>query len=106
FQAEDGIRDFHVTGVQTCALPICSQAPPPPEPDEAALAEAVKQPEFKRFVEAQLTWDRAMAEALAGAKRKFSNAAIVGVLGSGRSEERRVGKVWRWGMGRGRCRER
>src|SRR5690606_39822723 len=26
FQAEDGIRDFHVTGVQTCALPIF--APP------------------------------------------------------------------------------
>src|SRR5690606_41037208 len=23
-QAEDGIRDFHVTGVQTCALPIWS----------------------------------------------------------------------------------
>src|SRR5690606_39931893 len=21
---EDGIRDFHVTGVQTCALPICA----------------------------------------------------------------------------------
>src|SRR5690606_41127857 len=21
---EDGIRDFHVTGVQTCALPICT----------------------------------------------------------------------------------
>src|SRR5690606_40270550 len=28
FQAEDGIRDFHVTGVQTCALPI---SPPKPE---------------------------------------------------------------------------
>src|SRR5947208_13918710 len=27
FQAEDGIRDDLVTGVQTCALPIC------PEPD-------------------------------------------------------------------------
>src|SRR5690606_39706371 len=27
FQAEDGIRDFHVTGVQTCALPICRSAP-------------------------------------------------------------------------------
>src|SRR5690606_40657118 len=27
FEAEDGIRDFHVTGVQTCALPI-SPAPP------------------------------------------------------------------------------
>src|SRR5690606_35896258 len=25
FQAGDGIRDFHVTGVQTCALPICLQ---------------------------------------------------------------------------------
>ena len=27
FQAEDGIRDWSVTGVQTCALPI-SLAPP------------------------------------------------------------------------------
>src|SRR5690606_39812601 len=26
FQAEDGIRDFHVTGVQTCALPIWKTA--------------------------------------------------------------------------------
>src|SRR5690606_23842633 len=26
FQAEDGIRDFHVTGVQTCALPILRYA--------------------------------------------------------------------------------
>src|SRR2546428_950575 len=25
FQAEDGIRDLIVTGVQTCALPICSR---------------------------------------------------------------------------------
>src|SRR5690606_23747969 len=25
FQAEDGIRDFHVTGVQTCALPISNE---------------------------------------------------------------------------------
>src|SRR5690606_39973320 len=25
FQAEDGIRDLHVTGVQTCALPILDQ---------------------------------------------------------------------------------
>src|SRR5690606_39954429 len=25
FQAEDGIRYFHVTGVQTCALPISIQ---------------------------------------------------------------------------------
>src|SRR5690606_40163360 len=26
FQAEDGIRDFHVTGVHTCALPIFADA--------------------------------------------------------------------------------
>src|SRR5699024_11411974 len=26
FQAEDGIRDRNVTGVQTCALPICRTA--------------------------------------------------------------------------------
>src|SRR5476649_662795 len=26
FQAEDGIRDHCVTGVQTCALPICNAA--------------------------------------------------------------------------------
>src|SRR5438874_7212735 len=25
FQAEDGIRDLYVTGVQTCALPICDR---------------------------------------------------------------------------------
>src|SRR5438874_7248073 len=27
FQAEDGIRDLYVTGVQTCALPISRYAP-------------------------------------------------------------------------------
>src|SRR2546430_4722798 len=27
FQAEDGIRDLTVTGVQTCALPICEGSP-------------------------------------------------------------------------------
>src|SRR6266850_831362 len=33
FQAEDGIRDYKVTGVQTCALPICGN-----EGREAILA--------------------------------------------------------------------
>src|SRR2546430_15873940 len=32
FQAEDGIRDLTVTGVQTCALPICALAPAPGAP--------------------------------------------------------------------------
>src|SRR5256885_4837841 len=29
FQAEDGIRDYKVTGVQTCALPIWLAVPAP-----------------------------------------------------------------------------
>src|SRR2546427_10223980 len=37
FQAEDGIRDLTVTGVQTCALPILS---PPGAPRRAAAATA------------------------------------------------------------------
>src|SRR2546430_9596910 len=32
FQAEDGIRDLTVTGVQTCALPICPGGPAPAPP--------------------------------------------------------------------------
>src|SRR5207247_8012708 len=32
FQAEDGIRDPLVTGVQTCALPICRHHEPPLRP--------------------------------------------------------------------------
>src|SRR5437016_14405734 len=32
FQAEDGIRDWSVTGVQTCALPISAAGPPGASP--------------------------------------------------------------------------
>src|SRR2546430_4282541 len=37
FQAEDGIRDLTVTGVQTCALPISAEEPAPSlrSPDQA-----------------------------------------------------------------------
>src|SRR6266850_2449296 len=38
FQAEDGIRDYKVTGVQTCALPIWSCRPRPRLPGTAAGA--------------------------------------------------------------------
>src|ERR687889_1514251 len=34
FQAEDGIRDIGVTGVQTCALPILVKAFHHPDPDQ------------------------------------------------------------------------
>ena len=52
-------------------------------PAERALAEVMREPGFRRFVEAQLTWDRAMAEALAAARRDFPGATIAGVIGSG-----------------------
>jgi uncharacterized iron-regulated protein len=58
----------------------------PKEPDEAAFAEALNEAEFKRFVAAQQTWDRGMAEALAGAKRKHPGAVVVGILGGGHVE--------------------
>src|SRR6478735_11061825 len=40
FQAEDGIRDYKVTGVQTCALPICgcSNTDPSLDGDGGVLA--------------------------------------------------------------------
>src|SRR5690606_40247564 len=45
-QAEDGIRDFHVTGVQTCALPISPASgnggTAPRRPAKVAVAVAAK----------------------------------------------------------------
>src|SRR5690606_38367734 len=38
FQAEDGIRVFHVTGVQTCALPICLRVVDTLQEDSRAVA--------------------------------------------------------------------
>src|SRR5256885_3743582 len=38
FQAEDGIRDYKVTGVQTCALPISSR--PTPSADDRYAGQA------------------------------------------------------------------
>src|SRR5690349_22481060 len=42
FQAEDGIRDLYVTGVQTCALPIshttCQATGPAPIPRRAGTS--------------------------------------------------------------------
>jgi len=50
---------------------------------EADPASVMQGDGFKRFVAAQLTWDRAMAEALAEAHRKRPASLVVGVLGQG-----------------------
>src|SRR5690625_7868357 len=75
FQAEDGIRDGHVTGVQTCALPIC-----------------------RRTETSGLSADGS-AEAGAYRVRRLAASCWCGRRGRWRSEERRVGKECgaRWG---------
>src|SRR5256885_10481331 len=42
FQAEDGIRDYKVTGVQTCALPISGPAGAGEEPHPAPAGHAAR----------------------------------------------------------------
>jgi uncharacterized iron-regulated protein len=41
----------------------------------------------RRFVEAQLTWDRALAEGLADAAHAYPDALVVGIMGSGHLEQ-------------------
>ena len=56
--------------------------------DEEKLKATFVREEFQRFVGAQSTWDRAMAEALAAARRSSPEAVVVGIMGSGHVEHR------------------
>lgn len=55
--------------------------PEPPDEGEILADEA-----FGRFVDAQLTWDRAMAEAIAAVRKKNPNTLVVGIVGRGHAE--------------------
>src|SRR5437868_8760703 len=81
FQAEDGIRDRNVTGVQTCALPICwtwsSHGGGPSLGDGPARAPRG----------ASTSEDTAAACGPTG-----PGGGIIPAVVGGRSEERRVGK--------------
>src|SRR5690606_39655703 len=84
FQAEDGIRDFHVTGVQTCALPISLH--------RLGVIEQERQVE-------QLQLGRVAIELRQRRRQQLDPAIqqglhLVGVAVQ-RSEERRVGKECR-----------
>src|SRR5690554_8206084 len=85
FQAEDGIRDADVTGVQTCALPIYPEvregAPEPPRWHEQRRERDARHGGGQR--ERQV--DERVQEA----------AARKAVARQRRSEERRVGKECR-----------
>src|SRR5205809_2921678 len=87
FQAEDGIRDVAVTGVQTCALPIFERALPlaeePTEIRATALSVAASEAAM-RGDEVRVT--ELLCEGISISRR----------FGFERSEERRVGKECRW----------
>src|SRR5256885_4884344 len=85
FQAEDGIRDYKVTGVQTCALPILVAA--------GILLQTTRPIRFGDAFLAwagYLPWGTFQQYLLNG---YFLNR-FAGAM-SGRSEERRVGKECR-----------
>src|SRR5690606_39977751 len=92
--AGDGIRDFHVTGVQTCALPICSR-PTAPE----LLIKAWKGTAMK-LISTDFLFTISAAEHVPGYQRDGSSMLKIyhgpmirtSGLAAPRSEERRVGK--------------
>src|SRR5256886_4560166 len=57
FQAEDGIRDLTVTGVQTCALPICEQLEDPAEAKKRGGKSVVKRDVVRLVTPGTLTED-------------------------------------------------
>src|SRR5690606_40988771 len=94
FQAEDGIRDFHVTGVQTCALPI-SFAEFDPSADDLRAGVGL----YSLVTDRVRAWGAsAGATPIADDPRDAAHAVVAtnrGLVATERSEERRVGKECR-----------
>src|SRR5262249_58770740 len=95
-QAEDGIRDWSVTGVQTCALPISrsSRTParaPSPFPPRPGSQSASSTNRLERNDHGEDTFDRVTTS---GGPPQ-SPAGRFSIPKPCRSEERRVGKEGR-----------
>src|SRR5690606_41155979 len=89
FQAEDGIRDFHVTGVQTCALPIYLGGAMPQAVHRPTLYEVQISLAIMVFKPLALSMDKHELGALGNFhQRVYARPIKV----HSRSEERRVGK--------------
>src|SRR3712207_6851423 len=88
FQAEDGIRDIGVTGVQTCALPIC----PSGRARGAGLAARRRCP---RTCSSRPARSAARGRRCAPAPRRRRARGSAARPRAARSEERRVGKECR-----------
>src|SRR5436189_1940085 len=89
FQAEDGIRDTSVTGVQTCALPICQG------PRIASLRAADADTKAEEVRRAELLRDRAQAVVPGESSPHLQLEPAEIEVALVRSEERRVGKECR-----------
>src|SRR5690606_40576407 len=95
--AEDGIRDFHVTGVQTCALPI-SEAEGARPLGEACWAEATEDLLAAAAIAAGEPVEvdvRGAREGAVHVDRAVRGPVADDVGFAARSEERRVGKEGR-----------
>src|SRR5256886_17515673 len=98
FQAEDGIRDLTVTGVQTCALPILT---PPPVPKlgvvklstsvARALSRGTAEVSTARFPVGSVPATETIKRPDTAAQLSRTSVSV----GPERSEERRVGKECR-----------
>src|SRR5688500_19724162 len=80
FQAEDGIRDYKVTGVQTCALPI----------SPITFANVDKARELLGYQP-----QTSIVDGLARTWQWYKTIMDMGIQPWARSEERRVGKECR-----------
>src|SRR5690606_40820839 len=93
FQAEDGIRDFHVTGVQTCALPIFSVSEVRDIQEEAS-EQGVRLIGFLRRGGEKVYATRVVDELVQKKGNEYVLRADPAIKVD-RSEERRVGKEGR-----------
>src|SRR5690606_40983823 len=94
FQAEDGIRCFHVTGVQTCALPISLPRRRLSRPEGGATGMPLAARSRMKF----MYWSSSSSS-------RGGGSSDGGASSGRRSEERRVGKECRSRRAPYDCRE-
>src|SRR3990167_2434 len=111
FKAEDGMRDLTVTGVQTCALPICRVGWPRGDradpsrrrneaPSDAARRSAASKPLAARDLDFRLPRGRGLLAggSLVPALDRKSVAGLLSGLASPLSERIRAGRHQRVGL--------
>src|SRR5207244_9761232 len=97
FQAEDGIRDDLVTGVQTCALPISTRL------ERCAISERSKSKRFIFPATSEILLS-ITCETQPGTRRWIGGKRRIIPDQITRSEERRVGKADRYRFQQSLCR--